>query len=96
MPETLIRGLTLYMSGGTKGAKRSLGRPLDEGVRRQVSGWTDRENDHASASSAIDAKWRALGSAEPAEMCRLDLFGRLDSGMVLVPKTGSESVSRSN
>ena len=30
-------GLTFDMSGGAKGAKRPLGRPLDGGVRRQIA-----------------------------------------------------------
>ena len=30
-------GLTFDMSGGAKGAKRPLGRPLDGGVRRHVA-----------------------------------------------------------
>ena len=40
---------TFDMSGGPKGAKRPLGRPLDGEVRRQPADWTDRETDHASA-----------------------------------------------
>ena len=41
----LSRGLTFDMSGGAKGAKRPLGRPLDGGVRRHVACTTSAQLD---------------------------------------------------
>ena len=49
-------GLTFDMSGGAKGAKRPLGRPLDGGVRRlSVSAQLDRRAPHAEFLRAAPA-----------------------------------------
>ena len=63
-------GPTFDMSGGPKGAKRPLGRPLDGGVRRHFA--------YLGHLCAADTEFDSIGVAKLGDSLPMQVYGRRD------------------